>query len=84
MSINIEPSGQACGATVTGVDLTQPLDEATVQEIRTAWLTHHVLSFPNQHMSDDDLERYSQYFGDFGDDPFIAPIPAYYCGAAGR
>ena len=75
MSINIEPSGQACGATVTGVDLTQPLDEATVQEIRTAWLTHHVLSFPNQHMSDDDLERYSQYFGDFGDDPFSAPIP---------
>src|SRR3546814_2035855 len=26
-------------------------------------------------MSDDDLERFTRYFGDFGDDPFIAPIP---------
>jgi taurine dioxygenase len=26
-------------------------------------------------MSDDDLERFTRYFGPFGDDPFIAPIP---------
>jgi taurine dioxygenase len=26
-------------------------------------------------MSDDDLERFTLYFGSFGDDPFIGPIP---------
>ena len=73
--MQISPSGQACGAAVTGVDLTQPLAPNQVQEIRQAWLKHHVLAFPDQDMSDDDLERYSNYFGPFGEDPFIAPIP---------
>ncbi len=74
MAIEVTPSGQACGATVRGVDLTEPLDQATVAEIRTAWLEHHVLSFPDQPMDDDDLERLTLSFGGFGDDPFIAPI----------
>ena len=69
------PSGQACGATVTGVDLTSPLTDASVASIRAAWLEHHVLAFPDQRMSDDDLERMTLAFGGFGDDPFIAPIP---------
>ncbi len=72
--IQISPSGQACGASVTGVDLSRPLDSATVAEIRAAWLEHHVLTFPDQELSDDDLERFTCCFGGFGDDPFIAPI----------
>ena len=74
MTIHITPSGQACGANVTGVDLSQPLDADTVADIRAAWLEHHVLAFPGQSLSDDDLERFTGYFGGFGDDPFIKPI----------
>lgn len=74
MAINVVKSGQACGATVTGADLTAPLDIETVAEVRAAWLEHHVLAFPNQAMTDDDLERFTLAFGGFGDDPFIAPI----------
>jgi len=37
-------------------------------------LQHHVLSFPNQDLSDDDLERFSLAFGPFGEDPFIESI----------
>ncbi|MEL7041385.1 MAG: TauD/TfdA family dioxygenase [Pseudomonadota bacterium] len=74
MGLKIMPSGQACGATVTGVDLTAPLNETTIAEIRAAWLEHLVLSFPDQAMSDDDLERFTLYFGPFGHDPYIAPI----------
>jgi taurine dioxygenase len=73
--IRIEPSGQACGASVTGVDLSKPLTPDEVAEIRAAWLKHHVLAFPGQQMSDDDLERFTDAFGGFGEDPFIAPIP---------
>ena len=75
MTLTIIQSGGACGATVTGADLSRPLDERAVAAIRDAWLTHHVLAFPEQDFSDDDLERFTQYFGPFGDDPFIAPVP---------
>lgn len=74
MSLEVTPSGQACGATVRGLDLTQPLSPEEIAEIRAAWLKHHVLVFPDQAMDDDDLERFSLNFGPFGDDPFIAPI----------
>ena len=73
--IDVTPSDQACGASVRGVDLSRPLDAHTVSEIRAAWLTHHVLAFPDQAMDDDDLERFTIAFGGFGVDPFIASIP---------
>jgi taurine dioxygenase len=75
MSVTVQPSGQACGATITGVDLAQPLSPDTVAELRAIWLEHHVVAFPDQALTDDDLERFTLYFGPFGDDPFIAPIP---------
>ncbi|MEQ8263247.1 TauD/TfdA family dioxygenase [Pseudohaliea sp.] len=75
MPFDLTPSGQACGATVRGLDLAQPLDAATVAALRAAWLEHGVLAFPDQAMGDDDLERFTRYFGPFGDDPFIEPIP---------
>ncbi len=74
LAIKITPSGQACGATLTGVDLSQPLSDRVVSDIRTAWLEHHVLAFPDQNLTDDDLERFTLQFGPFGEDPFIAPI----------
>ena len=74
MALRVEPSGQACGARVTGVDLKAPLDSQTVAAIRAAWLEHHVLAFPDQHLNDDELERFTLCFGEFGDDPFFAPI----------
>jgi taurine dioxygenase len=74
MTLRVEPSGQACGARVTGVDLKQPLDQQTIADIRAAWLEHHVLAFPDQHLNDDQLERFTLYFGQFGEDPFFAPI----------
>lgn len=75
MTLAVVPSGQVCGARVTGVDLSQPLAADTVASIRAAWLEHHVLAFPDQSLDDDDLERFTLAFGPFGDDPYIAPIP---------
>lgn len=72
--IKVTPSGQACGATVTGVDLSAPLDEATVRAARAAWLEHHVLAFPDQHLANADLERIVQYFGVFGAEPYFMPM----------
>ena len=75
--IKIEPSGQSCGATIAGVNLTEPLAHETVEQLRAAWLEHHVLAFPEQSMTTQDLERFTQYFGPFGDDPFIQAIEGH-------
>ena len=74
MGIEVRPSGQVCGAAVRGVDLTRPLADATVGEIRAAWLEHRVLAFPDQELDDHDLERFTLAFGPFGDDPYIDAI----------
>lgn len=74
MTFSITPSGQSCGAAIRGIDLSAPLSHEQVAEIRAAWLENHVLSFPDQNLNDDDLERFTLLFGGFGDDPFIAPI----------
>ena len=77
MALTIEKTGEACGARVTGLDLTRPLGDETVAAVRAAWLAHQVLIFPNQTINDKDLERFTLYFGPFGDDPFFGSIPGH-------
>lgn len=72
--MTVTPSGQACGARVTGVDLGGELSSELISEIRRAWLEHRVLAFPGQQMDDDALERFTVAMGGFGEDPFFAPI----------
>ena len=72
--MKIEPSGAACGASISGIDLSGPLSEADVSAIRAAWLKHKVVAFPDQFLDDDALERFTLTLGDFGEDPFFAPI----------
>ncbi len=77
MSISVTPSGQVCGATIRGVDLTADLDSVTVSEIRAAWLTHRVLVFPDQALSEEDHERFTLHFGPFGEDTFFGSIDGH-------
>ena len=72
--INVTPSGQACGAVITGLDMSGPLSSDIISEIRQAWLEHHVLVFPEQQLTDEDLVRITDYFGSVGDDPYFVPI----------
>ena len=77
MTLTVTPSGAACGATITGIDLTQPLSDDLVAEIRSHWLEHKVVAFPNQPLAPEDLERFAQYFGEIGEDPFFGHIEGY-------
>ena len=72
--ISIKLSGQACGAWVTGIDLTKHLDQKTIAQIKQAWWQHHVLAFPEQLLDAHDLERISLYFGAFRPEPFFEPM----------
>jgi taurine dioxygenase len=75
--LTIRPNPTGFGAAVSGVDLARPLDAGTVTEIRRAWLRHQVVFFPDQPMSHEDLERFTRYLGDWGNDPYVAPIDGH-------
>lgn len=77
MTLTVTPSGQACGARIEGIDLTQDLSNHQIAELRQLWLEHKVIAFTNQALSPEDLERVAQYFGDIGEDPFFGHIDGY-------
>lgn len=77
MTLNVTPSGATCGATLTGIDLSQDLSDDTIAEIRSHWLEHKVVAFPEQFLKPEDLERVARYFGEIGADPFFGHIDGY-------
>ena len=77
MGLAVEPTGASCGAFVTGIDLSAELSADCIAELRAHWVEHKVLAFPDQQMTDDDLERFTLYFGEFGDDPFFGHIDGH-------
>ena len=77
MTLTVTPSGQACGARIEGIDLTQELTDSQIAELRQLWLKHKVIALPNQALSPEDLERVAQYFGEVGEDPFFGHIDGY-------
>jgi alpha-ketoglutarate-dependent 2,4-dichlorophenoxyacetate dioxygenase len=64
MAMEITPSEAAPGAVVTGVDLTQELDDAVFGAIEAAWHDHGVLFFPGQNLDDAQQAAFSRRFGE--------------------
>jgi taurine dioxygenase len=65
-TIQVTPLSPACGAEISGVDLSKPLSEDEVRAIKDAWGKHLVLVFRGQKVSQDDQLRFASYFGDLG------------------
>ncbi len=63
MPLAVEPTGATLGAIVTGVDLAT-LDDATWNEIETAFLEHAVLIFPGQQLSAEAQIAFGARFGE--------------------
>ncbi|MEA2905301.1 MAG: taurine dioxygenase [Alphaproteobacteria bacterium] len=66
LDIQVTPLSPACGAEISGVDLTKPLRQETVEAIKDAWGKHLVLVFRGQKVNQDDQLRFASYFGDLG------------------
>ena len=77
MGLHVKNTEASFGAFVNGVDLTRELSSDLVAELRSLWLKHKVLVFPEQQMNNKDLERFSLYFGEFGEDPFLGHIDGH-------
>ena len=61
--IHIEPGTQILGATISGIDLRQPLSKADFAALLRALGAHGVLRFPDQLISATELKRMSEQFG---------------------
>src|SRR4051812_26177255 len=66
LDINVTPLSPACGAEISGVDLTKPLSPAVVEAIRRAWGEHLVLGFRGQTIPQKQQLRFASYFGALG------------------
>jgi taurine dioxygenase len=70
--MRIETLHPSIGAAVRGVDLSRPLDDATVSALRDAWMEQIVLVFPGQAISDDQLVAFGGQIGELEIHPSLA------------
>ena len=61
--IVVKPMSPACGAEISGVDLTKELSADVVRQIQDAWNEHLVLVFRGQTLSQEDQLRFAKHFG---------------------
>jgi taurine dioxygenase len=61
--MKIIDSGQTLGARVEGIDLAQPLSDATFAELEQALGKYGVLSYPKQQLTSLQLKTFAQRFG---------------------
>ncbi len=71
-AIWVQPTGAALAADVYGVDLSQPIDDATFGRILEAWGQHLVLRFSGQKLDDPTLMKFSARFGELDRVPISA------------
>jgi taurine dioxygenase len=71
MTLRVEPLSGAIGAEVHGLDLAQPLDDATRKELEEAWLAHLVLFFRDQSLTVDQHKAFARRFGELHVHPVL-------------
>lgn len=74
MPLAVEKAAGSCGAYVTGLDLSKPLQGEDVASLRAALLDHLVVALPDQAMTLDDLERLTDQLGGRDVTPFVKPM----------
>ena len=70
-SIAVHPIAGPLGAEISGVDLAADLDEATVADIRRAWLEHLVIFFRDQDVPPVKFLAFARRFGKPVEYPFV-------------
>lgn len=62
--MKIEQSNAPLGAQITGIDVAQPLDDATFRRIEDLFHERGVIVFRDQHLTDEQQIAFSRRFGD--------------------
>lgn len=73
-ALEVKPNPAGFGAEITGVDLSRPLPPTVLEAVKAAFARHGVLWFPDQPLTHDQLEAFTLQWGEFGWDPYVAPL----------
>lgn len=65
-AITVKKCSPTIGAEIENIDLTRPLSNMELTEVKRAFTEHSVLFFRNQKISFDDQARLGEYFGPLG------------------
>jgi taurine dioxygenase len=76
-AIEVLPIAGALGAEIGGVDLSTDLDDATVAEIRRAWLQHLVVFFRDQELDPAAFLAFARRIGEPVEYPFVKGIDGF-------
>lgn len=76
-SIIVEPKAGNIGADISGVDLSQPLDDATFAEIESAFLHYQVLAFRDQDITPEQHLAFGRRWGTVLPHPYVPSIEGY-------
>lgn len=66
MTMTVHKLHPHTGAEIRGVDISQPVDSATLAAMRQAWLDHCVLVWRGQDLDKDQQRRFVGYWGEIG------------------
>ncbi len=75
--LEVTPAGGSLGAFVTGVDLATDLDAEQVAGVRAALVQHGVVALPDQALSLEDLERFTDQMGGRDITPYVKAIDGH-------
>ncbi len=64
MDIEARPISQNIGVEIRGVDLSQPLPDSILEQVRAAWLDNVIAVFPEQDIGDDEHIAFSRQLGE--------------------
>ena len=75
--LEVRPIAGSLGAEIGNVDLSVDLDDATVADIRAAFLDHHVLVFRDQELTAEQQMVFGRRFGELDTHPFVDGDPEH-------
>lgn len=71
LPFGVDPLTGALGAEISGMDLSQPLDDATFAALHQTLLDFHVLVWRDQTLEREDIARLGKMWGELEVEPFI-------------
>ena len=74
MEFTAPSSPSKLGVQIKNLNIGTTLSDKHIQSIRHQWVTYGVAIFPNQKLTLEQYENFSQFFGSFGEEPFLIPM----------
>jgi taurine dioxygenase len=75
--LEVTPTSAALGATIEGIDLSEPLEDADIDEMRGALNEHGVIFFRDQRLTPEQHIAFAERFGAIDVNRFFKAAPGY-------